>query len=443
MSTAQPALQAQPEVTPVRWSLGTRIAFRFVFSYFVLYAFPFPVYWIPYTGYLLRKYRQLCHFIAPWTGKHILHLGYPITVFTNGSGDTTYDYVVVFCTLTLALAATLAWSLLDRKRLAYGRLCQWFWLYLRFYLAQSMISYGATKVIKLQFPDLRLSDLMITYGQSTPMHLLWNFMEASKSYTFFAGAVELLGGILLIVPRLRLLGSLVSIGAMGNIFMLNMSYDVPVKLFSFHLLVMGALLAAPDLQRLADLFVFNRRVEPTHWPPLLGRKWLNTGLLVVQLAFGCYMVGQNLLAAHRSYETVGSGAPKLPLYGVWSVDEFRTDDSKQPPLSSSVEDPWQQVVFDDHFELVLQLKSGRRERYLHEVDTAKKTVSLSRRGDQPPLKAKLNFDLPGPDSMILSGNFDGLQIHAKLHRIRPPQFILTTRGFHWINEYPFNRFNEH
>jgi hypothetical protein len=44
---------------------------------------------------------------VPWVGKHILRLGYDITVFENGSGDTTYNYVLVVCFLALAAAATL------------------------------------------------------------------------------------------------------------------------------------------------------------------------------------------------------------------------------------------------------------------------------------------------------------------------------------------------
>ena len=37
----------------------------------------------------------------PWVGRHILHLSYAITVFPNGSGDTTYNYVEVLCFLAV------------------------------------------------------------------------------------------------------------------------------------------------------------------------------------------------------------------------------------------------------------------------------------------------------------------------------------------------------
>src|SRR5947208_7719470 len=113
----QPQMQAEillPQVEfksseqPVPWPLHMRIAFRFVCSYIFLYTFPFPLGYIPHTGYPGEKYTELWRRVAPWVGKHVLHLSYPITVFSNGSGDTTYDYVVSLCFLVLAMGATTA-----------------------------------------------------------------------------------------------------------------------------------------------------------------------------------------------------------------------------------------------------------------------------------------------------------------------------------------------
>ena len=57
-----------------------------------------------------------------------------------------------------------------------------------------------------------------------------------RSYEIFAGCAETLGGILLLTPRTTTLGALVCLADMIQVFMLNMTYDVPVKLFSFHLI---------------------------------------------------------------------------------------------------------------------------------------------------------------------------------------------------------------
>src|SRR5947199_1204250 len=106
-----------------------------------------------------------------------------------------------------------------------------------------MLSFGAYKVIKSQFPAPSLDRLLEPYGDSSPMGLLWTFMGASKAYTIFGGFAEMLGGALLTVRRTTLLGALVCIGVITNIVMLNFSYDVPVKLYSTHLLLMAIFLA--------------------------------------------------------------------------------------------------------------------------------------------------------------------------------------------------------
>ena len=103
-------------------------------------------------------------------------------------------------------------------------------VYLRLVLAATMIPYGAAKIFPWQFPAPTLSKLIQRYGDSSPMGLLWTFMGASRSYSFFGGATELLAGMLLVVPRLATLGALVCIGVMSNVLMLNLGYDVPVKL---------------------------------------------------------------------------------------------------------------------------------------------------------------------------------------------------------------------
>src|SRR5262245_50737776 len=96
--------------TTVEWNSGLKIAFRFAFCYFVLYCFPFPVGAVPYTQKLGVWYELLWHKVIPWVAQHGLKLAQPITIFSNGSGDTTYDYVKVLCFLVLATVATILWS---------------------------------------------------------------------------------------------------------------------------------------------------------------------------------------------------------------------------------------------------------------------------------------------------------------------------------------------
>ncbi len=119
------------------------------------------------------------------------------------------------------------------------------------------------------------------------MGLLWTFMGMSRAYSTFAGIAEMAGGLLLIVPRFTTLGSLVTFGVMSNVLMLNFCYDVPRKIYSVHLVLMSLFLLLPDVRRLLDFFLRNRRTEPTPDVPLLKDPQLNRWALL----FGQFGIG--------------------------------------------------------------------------------------------------------------------------------------------------------
>ncbi|MDB5090185.1 MAG: hypothetical protein JWR09_4179, partial [Mucilaginibacter sp.] len=87
---------------PAYWSTAQKIAFRFFMIFFILYIFFNPNALEPYTLGSFNLYIQPFHKLIPWLGKHVLHLPRPITAFTGGSGDTTYDYVILLFLTTLS-----------------------------------------------------------------------------------------------------------------------------------------------------------------------------------------------------------------------------------------------------------------------------------------------------------------------------------------------------
>jgi hypothetical protein len=428
------AVETQSNV-PVEWGLARRIAFRFVCSYFFLYIFPFPLDYIPYVGVAAGWYQNLWHALVPWVGKRVF--GVDITVFTNGSGDTTYDYVLAFCYAVLAAAAALVWTLLDRKRANYARLHEWLRIYVRFFLAVSMVSYGAYKVIPSQFPSPSLDRLLQPFGDASPMGLLWTFIGASRAYEFFSGATEMLGGLLLLARRTTLLGALVCIGVVGNIVMLNFSYDVPVKLYSSHLLLMAIFLVLPDARRLANLFLFNRPAEPAEVRPPFRSVWLNRGALALRTFLLLGVTGFALSQSYQATLEYGDEAPKPPLYGIWNVDEYEVDGQARPPLVTD-ESRWRRVIFDYPSTVAVQLMNQHRVRYGLELDPQKRLLELTKR-DDPKWKSALTYKHAGPGLLALAGTLDGKKIQARLRRDEKPDFLLVNRGFHWISEYPFNR----
>jgi len=419
------------------WSFSRLTGFRFAFAYLVLYCLPSPLSFIPGVSSLFGWYDKLWQKLVIWTGAHILHLSQPVQYPTTGSGDTMHDYIQNMLMVVFALAATAIWSVLDRKRRDYSYLHAWLRLYVRLFLGATLLGYGAFKVIKSQFPYPYLSRLLEPYGDGSPMGLLWTFMGYSRAYNVFTGLVEMVGGAFVIVPRLATLGALISAAAMTNVFILNMSYDVPVKIFSLNLLLMSCFLLLPELRRLTNVFILNRPALPLESPRLFQRRSLTLGLLAAQIIFLLWCAGSSLHQSYRQAKDYGDLATRPRLYGIYSVDEFIVDGQPRPPLFTD-QTRWRRVTFDLYNSIIILPPDGPSQRFRGKFDEKAGTLELSKPTDEK-WKANFTLDRSTPGIMLLSGKMDGKKITAKLKKIELNSFLLNNRGFHWISEFPFNR----
>src|SRR5436305_3869451 len=432
-----PVEEREREAAAPEWGPVKRILFRFAVSYrflCLLTTFLGFLAFIPHAEIVAGWYFQLWSALVPWVGRHLFQVA--ALPHPTGSGDTMFAWMEIFCYLALAVLATLVWTIVDRKRKSYPRLYEWLRVYVRIGLGMTMISYGAFKVIPSQMPPPSLDRLLQSFGDSSPMGILWTFMGASAPYTIFAGLAEFAGGALLLFRRTMRLGAVVTIGAMTNVVVLNFCYDVPVKQYSAHLLAMAIFLAAPDLRRLADLLVFHRAVPAIVDPPLFRKRWLRRTALALEtvllLAYSAYMLN----VSYQQYRSFHDVAGK-PLHGIWFVDELAVDNQVRPPVVTD-DSRWRYVVFDYSDLLSAVLMNGSRQRYVADLDTGKKTIALRKR-DDPDWKAKLSYQEPAPGRLTLEGAIDGKQLRASLRKIDTPRFQLYTRGFHWVSEYPFQR----
>lgn len=138
-----------------RWGTWKQIGFRFLFSYFILFGLDCLSFLVSFTAYDLSG-NFIPGFMDPvwtpaatWIGRHIFGMsGFSAHGFGNG-GRT--DYVQAFSLVLVASLAAIIWSWIDRKRTNYRRLLEWLRLYVQFFLATMMLSYGFVKIIPNQF----------------------------------------------------------------------------------------------------------------------------------------------------------------------------------------------------------------------------------------------------------------------------------------------------
>ncbi len=426
-----PAADAGP-----KWGFFKRLGFRFAFVYWLLYSFPFPLDGLPYMEKAGEWYTALWDRIVLWVGGSILHVPYAISTADTGSGDRTYDYVRLFCILVLAVTATIVWSAADAKRGHYTRQYEALRVYVRYVLGAAMISYGLFKVIKTQFPYPPLDWMTQTYGDSSPMRLVWFFMGFSEPYTVFAGAGEMLAGLLLFFRRTTTLGALVTIAVMSNVVAMNFSYDIPVKLYSSHLLLMALFLLIPDLKRLLSIFLLNRPTEPAKIAPHFKNALLNIPAMLVKFAFIGYMLYGGITESLK-FQSERQNMPKPPLYGYYQVEEF-VRDGQAVPLLVTDEKLWKKLIVNEYGMIAVRFMNDSSDRMMCEFDATKRTVTVNPRWDVEN-KYTLNYAEPDKDHVVLEGKLGEEQLKVTLKRLPIDSFALSARGFHWINEVPNNR----
>ena len=145
----------------------------------------------------------------------------------------------------------------------------------------------------------------------------------------------------------------------------------------------------------------------------------------------------NVYGSWTGWYSYGGGSPKSPFYGIWEVDEHAIDGQVRSPLLTD-KDRWQHVIFDSPDGISFQRMDESFAYYGASTDLNKKTIVLTRRDDKQ-WKSNFNFVRDAQDQLTLDGEMDSHKIHARLHLMDRSKFLLVSRGFHWVQEYPLNR----
>lgn len=78
------------------------------------------------------------------------------------------------------------------------------------------------------------------------------------------------------------------------------------------------------------------------------------------------------------------------------------------------------------------MTDGRSQYVQVSYDVAKQTIALKN-------IATYHWSNPEPNVVVLARTVEGKEIAIRLRRVDESQYLLRTRGFHWVQEYPFNR----
>jgi hypothetical protein len=223
--------------------------------------------------------------------------------------------------------------------------------------------------------------------------------------------------------------------------MFNLCYDVPVKIYSSNIVLMAAILVLPDARRLFELLVLGRGValrqvalEDTVFGnrPRLARAGGWVTMLFLAAALYDYSA-DSLPLVPGLWHKESEPAP----FGDWKVVRLVRGEQEVPlddpdPLSPR----WITLLHMGPWPVAeLTTQDGQTTRTQIQQDPVGQRLLLP---DGAGNGTVFHYVVVGETHMRLEASSRGRPLTMELERMELSQFKLISRGFHWVNEVPFN-----
>lgn len=424
------------------WAIWKKVLFRFFFLYFLLFIAPWT--WldsIPGVAYVTQYWYNVETWVVQNFNRYLLHVQAEVAPVFNGSGDTSFSWAVLYTHLILALIGTMIWSIIDRKNNNNYQLLD-FWLrnFVRYYISLVAFTYGIIKLFALQMPFPNLSQLATPLGDYLPMRFSWMFIGYSFPYQFFSGLMETIVGILLLNRKTITVGALMGVGVFANVAMLNLSYDIPVKIYSLQLLVSCLFLVLNDWKRIVNFFFLNKATAPdTSYDLYFPKKWQRITRVVAKVLFIVLFVAYPFYDSWNRYNMVKNQVDLKPIKsGIYDVKTFvRNHDTIPPSLTDTLY--WKDIIFDKggigsvNTTDTLFRQRYRRGYFSYQPDTLTQTIVVKKMpADTAPLFI-MRYEIPDSATIRLWTAISGDSLYLELIRSKR-HFQLAERQFHWLSE---------
>jgi hypothetical protein len=421
------------------WPYWKKFVFCFFFIYLGLNIIPTVSFsYIPGISDLYRFYDQFTNWAVDKANAKFFHVR-EVLVPMNGSGDTSFAWAQTWFNGSVALLGALVWRVIDRKRKNYIQLNYWLCLFTRYYIALVAFAYGTIKIFALQMSFPNLSQLATPLGDFLPMRLSWMFLGFSSSYQIFSGLMETLAGLLLLWRRTATLGALIATGVFLNVLMLNLSYDIPVKLFSIQIVLSCLYLVINEKDRLIGFFILNRPSSPcVLYDHPFKRKWMRITGVLLKIAFIVVALILPFRESMKLYKQMQTAPPRqLVQTGLYDVVHYVVNRDTIPPVNGNGL-RWSDVIFDQGgsgsirtTDTLFRQRYGRGY-FDYEIDSLKDSLILSV-PHEAPILLTMHFELPDSNTIRLRGIQKNDSLYVELKKSNH-HYQLTEKQFHWLSE---------
>ncbi|WP_046755686.1 hypothetical protein [Kordia jejudonensis] len=346
---------------------------RFIFLFACLYIVPYDM------GYSITENLEEINIWekpAIWIGETFygwefdteqLYIGY----------DSRFEYCRYILFFWLAFIGTCIWLLVDRfiKKKYTTKLKILVQTMLRYHVGLTILDYGLSKILMIQFGSIGIDTLELQLGSSGGMSLMWYFLSYSELMVMTAGWLEFIGGVLLLFRRTTFLGVLILIAVMANVVLMNFSYSVTVTLYASLLLFLLLVLISTQLRNFFAYVVLNQKTQAKPYEPLVKNKKVRLIFKIILISVIGYFHVKNYKELLDTY-TKNRYAWFTNLQ---TVETFVINgDTLAPAAIENNEKAWKQLSFNglSYYPETFRVKNGKDigKRFKFEIDSTTQKI---------------------------------------------------------------------
>ena len=375
--------QGKQLTEPVYWKPCQLVGFRISFIFFIIISIPNNPLWYSHLlaiDWFNLDYRDLYDVCRFGSG-------------VNWFGNTTFGYRLqgysiwvntLFFSVVVAVIWTIVVRLLKKDRTEYINLYYWLNVIVRYRAGLGIIGFGFTKLFPVQMPYPSLGLLDTDYGDFTSQKIFWLSFGIVPWYQVFAGIIEVGAGAMLFFRRTVAIGSMLLVGALGAIVVVNFAYDGGVHVYSSYFVLLALFLLTPYYKPFYEVFI---KEIPSR--VVLSFPQFKRGFNLVRFAIkgatiflflGVFFYLQYIDFRYDPYKQP-STAGVAELRGNYNVIEFRLN-GELLPESRSDSIRWQSATFEKWSTLTFRVNRPLR-------------LDLSNGGGDPKRDVNRTFEISG------------------------------------------------
>jgi hypothetical protein len=280
------------------------------------------------------------------------------------SSDTIGLNILLVLLLILSFLVVL---ILELFRIRSARITPLFKFLSAYYLAAIFLKYGFDKVFKRQFYLPEPNILYSSFGHLTKDTLFWSTMGTSYMYSVSMGIIEVLTGLLILFKRIRIAGFCVAIAVVINIFLINIAFDISVKLFTAFLVMVLVVNLYPALKPLYAFFIQHKQVQLSTalHPTIPVNKWVH--------ALVCAGIVGFILFPYLSTGAFNDDhAERPPLHGAYQIEHFMINND----TLNSCDFPYKRFFIHRNSYIIFQKEDETMVDYFFEINAGRKQMDI-------------------------------------------------------------------